>query len=341
MRIAFDAQLTVGTATGIGEYARGLANALQRRGCDVVELFERKLDPWRFDRRLVWDQALLPLRARRSGAALLHCPSGTMPAFAHLPVVVTVHDLAWLRVQGHARSYARYYFGRFSLAQYVRAAAIVVDSAFSAAELRDALPRRELTVRVVYPGVAEDFSQLSREAGDRRTILAVGTVERRKNLELLVRLLPRWPEATLVSVGPLTGYARDCLELARRLRVADRFKLCGYVERTDLLDLYRNAAVAAVPSTYEGFGYAAAQALCAGVPCVVSDRSSLPEVAGDDATVAPLDDEERWVEAVRAALDGRYDERAAQVRAGATARFSWDTAALEMEKIYRAAIAGA
>ncbi len=336
MRIAVDAQLGVGTATGIGEYVNGLVGALRARDLDVVALREPKLDPWRFDRRVLWDQVLLPSRARRSGAALLHCASGTMPLVRRMPVVVTVHDVAWLHVQGHARAYARWYFGSFSLARYRQAAAIAVDSAFSRESLLEVLPNAP-PVHVVYPGVAAEFCDLPRQGGDGRTILAVGTVERRKNLELLLRALPALPGARLVSVGPPTPYALECADLASSLGVSERFELCGYVAREELLSRYREAAVVAVPSRYEGFGYAAAQALCAGVPCIVSDQSSLPEVAGNDAPVAGCADLDAWVALLRAALSGEADARAATVRASATARFSWDAAIAQMQKVYESA----
>ncbi|HEX3369667.1 MAG TPA: glycosyltransferase family 1 protein [Candidatus Cybelea sp.] len=335
MRVALDAQLGVGTATGIGEYVTGLAAALRRRGVDLVELREPRLDPWRFDRRVRWDQTILPLRARSSGADVLHCASGTMPLLRPMPVVVTVHDVAWLHVQAHARAYARYYFGKFSLAQYRAAAAIVVDSSFSRKALLEVLggiPAR--SVRVVYPGVSPEFCEIARGAGDGRTILAVGTVERRKNLELLIRLLPQLDGARLVSVGPQTEYAAECAALAGRLNVASRVELRGYVSREELLTLYRQAAVVALASRYEGFGYPAAQALCAGVPCVVSDCASLPEVAGDDAVVAGIDDEHAWLSALTAALSGQADADAARVRRNAIARFSWESSAAAMQHIY-------
>ena len=191
MRVAVDAQLAVGTATGIGEYVRGLIDALRADGLDVVELNDPKLDPWRFDRRVVWDQVLLPQRVRAAKADLLHCASGTVPLGIGIPYVVTVHDVAWLRVQSHARPYARYYFGRFSTDRYRGAAAIAVDSAFSRDELLEVMPAlNPAIVRVVYPGVARDYCLVQREGGDRTTILAIGTVERRKNLERLIEALP-------------------------------------------------------------------------------------------------------------------------------------------------------
>ena len=79
-----------------------------------------------------------------------------------MPVVATVHDVAWLRVQAHARPYARYYFGRFSLERYRGCAAIAVDSEFSRGELLSLLAGYEpQRVRVVYPGVARDFCDCS------------------------------------------------------------------------------------------------------------------------------------------------------------------------------------
>jgi glycosyltransferase involved in cell wall biosynthesis len=341
MKIGVDAQLTVGTATGIGEYVRGLIAALRAQGADVAELIEPRLDPWRFDRRVLWDQVHLPQRARAEGVDLLHCASGTMPLRFERPVVVTVHDVAWLRVQAHTRPYARYYFGTFALQRYRQAARIAVDSNFSRGELLELLdgydPQR---IAVVYPGVAGDYCTLERQRGDGRTILAVGTIERRKNLELLVRTLPALNGARVVAVGPETPYQRECEDLALSLGVNDRVEFAGYVQREELLRLYATCAVVAVPSRYEGFGYAAAQALCAGAPCVVSDRSALPEIVGAGAPIVALDDVEAWSSALAQALRGERDASAAAARDAARSRFAWDASARSMQEVYRASVDG-
>ncbi|HEV7179057.1 MAG TPA: glycosyltransferase family 1 protein, partial [Candidatus Baltobacteraceae bacterium] len=297
------------------------------------------LDPWRFDRRVYWDQVILPQRARQSGADLLHCASGTVPLTASLPIVVTVHDVAWLRVQSHTRPYARYYFGKFSIDRYRQASAIAVDSDFSRRELLEVMPDLDAErVRVVYPGVGSDFFTLPRTGGDRRTILVVGTVERRKNLECIIRALPFLDDARIVSVGPFTPYQNDCVLVAQALDVFDRVDFRGYVSREELLALYQTCAVVAVPSRYEGFGYAAAQALCAGVPCIVSDRSSLPEIAGDHARVVPLEGVQGWVDALGAALRGDDDGRAAASRMLAIERFAWGKSAADMAATYELAL---
>lgn len=335
MKVALDAQLTVGHATGIGEYVRGLATAVRKNGIDLVELREPKLDPWRFDRRVFWDQVVLPIRTRSCGAQLLHCAAGTMPRRLSIPIVVTVHDLAWHNVQAHTPAYARFYFGPFSLRRYRRASRVFVDSCFTRDELLRFDERLDPTrIVVVYPGVADDFCTLDRSAGDGRTILAVGTIERRKNLEVLVRALSRLPNARLIALGPQTPYAVECARLAHRLGVGHRLEMPGYVDRSALLDLYRRCAVAAVPSCYEGFGYAAAQALCAGVPCVVSDRSSLPEVAGGEARIVPAEDPQAWAAALADALHGSTNVAAVNARANSIARFSWATSASAVTAAY-------
>ncbi len=342
MRVALDAQLAIGTATGIGEYVCGLAGALRKMGdVEVVELTEPGLDPWRFDRRIFWDQILLPRRARKSGAEVLHCASGTVPFYSSLPLVATVHDVAWLRVQSHAPAYARYYFGAFSVGLYQKVAQIAVDSEFSRGELLRALTGYDARrVHVVYPGVADDFCSLQRRRGDGRTILIVGTVERRKNLEALIRLLPDLDGARIVSVGPPTPYQAECAKQAESLGVAGRVQFRGYVERRELLDLYAECGVVAVPSHYEGFGYAAAQALCCGAPCIVSDRGALSEIVGNDAPVVAVDDASAWTKALAYALSGCDDARAADVRERAIARLAWPASARRMNDVYRLALRG-
>lgn len=344
MIVALDTQLALGTPTGIGEYVAGLCGALRESGVDVVELQEPKLDPWRFDRRVAWDQVVLPQRARASGADLLHCASGTMPLRMTLPTVVTVHDVAWLKVQRHTRPYARYYFGTFAMQRYPHAHAIVVDSRFSQQELLDVLQVPVERVHVVYPGVAADFARLDRVPRSSRIVLVPGTVERRKNFEVLIRALPLLPaDVRLVSVGPSTPYREECERLANAYGMQDRIEFRGYVDREQLLGLYASCAAVAVPSRYEGFGYAAAQALCAGVPLVVSDAAALPEVVAGCAAIASADDEEEWARELAAILDhhAQANARAQNRRERSIERFSWHAAAAAMRQVYETALAGA
>ena len=336
MKCGIDAQLAAGTATGIGEYVRGLIPALREIGVDLDALAFPALDPWRFDRRVLWDQVLLPLAAMRAQVRVLHCASGTMPRFASAPLVVTVHDIAWLRTQAHTRPYARAYFGAYALACYRRAAHILVDSAFSKRELIDVSDIAEDRITVAYPGVASDFTMLTRRPGAAFTVLAVGTVEPRKNLVTAIRALAPLADARLISVGPPTPYSEECRALAASLGMADRLELRGYVDRAGLLDLYATCTLAVMPSRYEGFGYGAAQALCAGLPLVSSNAASLPELVQDHGLALDPDDVAAWGAALRGIRDDRerYERAASAYRAQAALRFGWSTCAHIVAAVY-------
>jgi glycosyltransferase involved in cell wall biosynthesis len=333
--VALDTQLAVGTATGIGVYERDLEAALRADSVDVRALREPRLDPWRFDRRIVWDQLLLPLYAARSGAAVLHAASGTLPLIRTLPTVVTVHDIAWLRVQSHTRPYARAYFGALQSRAYRTAAAIVCDSHFSAAEYRSLVDERAQP-DVVYPGVDPRFAALPRRPDSAPFALVVGTVEARKNLLTLIEALPALPTLRIISVGPHATYADQIRTRAAELHVADRVVLRGYVTASELDDLYTRAACALVPSRYEGFGYALAEAMCAGLPTIAARSSSLVEVANDAVPLVDPDDITAWIDAIRTLLDNRDDaeRKAASLRVSTIARFAWSTASRELIAIY-------
>ncbi len=341
MIVGLDTQLAVGTATGIGVYQRGLLAALRAGGVvDVRALAEPRLDPWRFDRRVMWDQVLLPLAARRAKSEVLHCTSGTMPFVVGVPVVATVHDVAWLRVQEHVRPYARWYFGRYQAARYRTARVVLVDSAFSRDEYLELVGGDPALVRVAYPGVDPVFRGIVRAPAAEPVILCVGTVEKRKNLAIAIEALAHVPAARLVVVGPPTPYLDLCRALAADRGVADRVAFRGFVTTEELHALYATAWAAVVPSRYEGFGYGAAQAMCAGVPVLAGRGSSLTEVVADPAALLDPDDAEAWSAALAAILAAPATAfaRAEERRDAAFARFGWAAAAAIAETAYADAL---
>ncbi len=322
-------------------YTRGLLEALPAAGINAVPLLMPGFDPWRFDRRVIWDQALLPLRALQSGAQLLHCTSGSVPLVASLPIVVTVHDVAWLRgVQAHTPPYARWYFGPFSAQRWRTARYVIVDSNFTRDELLAFVELDPARVVVVHPGVDAVFAQVARRPSPAPLVLCVGTVERRKNAAVVIEALAQVPDVQLVCAGPPTPYQAECEALAQRLGIANRVRFVGYLERSQLLDLYATATLAVAPSRYEGFGYAAAQALCAGMPLIAARSSSLIEVVQDDAPLLSPDEPEAWSATIRAIVEAQdnANRRAAEVRSGATTRFAWQRAAVETAGVYRNAM---
>lgn len=146
-------------------------------------------------------------------------------------------------------------------------------------------------ITVIHSGVAAAFFECAPQAAnavrrryrlDRPFVLFVGTIEPRKNLDVLLDAFAALPadvraEYELVVAGPVGWQSAATVERLRTVRYL------GYIPEPDLAPLTAAAAVFAYPSLYEGFGFPVAQAMAAGVPVVTSNVSSLPEVAGDAA----------------------------------------------------------
>jgi glycosyltransferase involved in cell wall biosynthesis len=162
-------------------------------------------------------------------------------------------------------------------------------------------------------------------------VLAVGTLEPRKNLPRLVEAYRLLPEAVqrehpLVVVGDL-GWRTDAT-LTALASLGNRCTVLGKVPDATLAELYRRCAMFCYPSLYEGFGLPVLEAMAAGAAVLTSNVSSLPEVGGDAvAYVDPLD-----VAAIAAALSELLSDPQRRATLGAAARarageFSWERTA--------------
>jgi glycosyltransferase involved in cell wall biosynthesis len=194
-----------------------------------------------------------------------------------------------------------------------------------------------LGVRPVAPGDAEAGRLL---AGGDRYVLAVGTVEPRKDLPTLVRAFDLVgdgdPDVRLVVAGQ-DGWGAEALDLALRgSRHRERIVRLGWVSDHEREALLRGASVYAYPSIYEGFGFPPLEAMSADVPVVTTETGSLPEVAGPGADLVPVGD----VDALAASLArvlADDDHRRDLVTRGreVVARHSWDSTAERFAALLR------
>jgi glycosyltransferase involved in cell wall biosynthesis len=336
LRVALETQYAYGPATGLGVYARRLCEALKKRDdVDVVEIADPTFDVWRFDRRLYWDQLRAPRLLRAARADVLHCTGGTLPWRTPHPVVLSLHDLVWLRGANRGRPYVRWYFGDVQPRLARRADAIVADTEAARWDIAEGLRIDPARISVCGAGVDESFFGLCRPealASD-PYILSVGTVEERKDLITAVRAVALMPDVRLISAGHLTPYAREVMREIESLGVAARVELKGFVDNAELLSLYAGAAAFVFPSRYEGFGLPPLQALAAGVPVVAARIPVLEEVLGDCALFAPPGD----ASAFAGALHGALSRPSALIERGIerARTFTWPTVAGNMVEVYR------
>jgi glycosyltransferase involved in cell wall biosynthesis len=179
-----------------------------------------------------------------------------------------------------------------------------------------------------------------------RYVLAVGTVEPRKDYPLLVRsfaaVAAAHPDVALVVVGG-DGWGAEAFGASVAASpVRDRVVRCGYLDDAALAATLRGAAVLAYPSKYEGFGFPPLQAMAVGVPVVATAAGAVPEVVGDGAWLVEPGDADGLAEALVRALDGG-DEVTALVARGRdrSATFTWERCAVGLAGLYHDAASGA
>jgi len=328
MKVGLDVTPLTLTKAGVARHIAGLLSGLESEpGIEVR--------PYSFGghgRALVpvldvgWYLGALPAISRRDGVDVLHCPSQRAPVRSPVPLVVTIHDLAVLR---HPETFNRWTrtYSRLLLPRIVRTASrVITGSEFTRRELGEVLDVPGDKVRVIPYAVGPPFEPDGKAAeGD--YVLAVGTLEPRKNLERLVRAFER---ASLNGTRLLLTGTRGWGNVEP---AGEDVQWLGFVSDEELARLYRGARCVAYVSTYEGFGFPVLEAMACGAPVVAARTGPAPEVADDAAVlVDPLDDD-----AIAAGLVEAID-RADELRERGLARardFDWKRVAHETAEVYR------
>jgi glycosyltransferase involved in cell wall biosynthesis len=284
-------------------------------------------------------------RPRVRGVDVIHATGIAMPPRS-VPIVLTVHDLAFRHFPEHFTRVGRRFFER-NLELALREADMVLCSSLATlADCRDAGfdPAR---LRHVPLGVEVDVAvdaavaRVRREyALDRPYVLWSGTLEPRKNLAGLLDAFGRLDaDADLVLVGP-RGWKEDVEQRIAALpeRARARVRRLGFVPGADLGALYAGASVFCFPSLLEGFGFPVLEAMAQGTPVVTSEGTSTAELAGDAGLLV----DPRDPAAIAAALDriigdASLAERLRRAGPSRAAEYTWERSAQLVKDAYREA----
>jgi glycosyltransferase involved in cell wall biosynthesis len=249
--------------------------------------------------------------------------------------LVTVHDLTPLRFPELANAATLAYPALLRRA-IRRGAWIHTPSAFVRDEVVAELGAPPERVVAIHHGVRPtrpgDGAAGRRLAGGERYVLAVGTIEPRKDLPTLVRAFDALAEADaglrLVVAGP-DGWGADAMtDAVARARHRDRVVRLGWVGDDDREALVQGATVYCFPSVYEGFGLPPLEAMTAAVPVVATRAGAIPEVCRDGADLVPVGDADALAGALRRVLTDA-DHRDGLVARGraVAAGYRWEAAA--------------
>lgn len=359
LRVGYDATAAYRQSAGIGRYTRDLLAAMQAEAADVrftvLYAAAGATSGWLPERRAGDRYRPLPLSDRLLNALwqrlrvpvpvelvtgrmdLFHSPDFTLP-YTRSRAVLTVHDLAFLRVPDCAYPTLRAYLEVAVPRSIRRADAIIAVSQNTRRDLIELLDVPEERIRVIPEGVTRGLQGRAAEGGG-RYVLSVGTLEPRKNYPRLLAAYARARKLGMVHelvIAGRPGWLYEPVYEAVREYALEGVVRFESPSEGELAALYAGADAFIYPSLYEGFGIPAAEALAQGIPSAVSAVSSLPEIVGDAAvTFPPLD-----IDAMCAALAQITGDEAVRARLRAAgpaqvAGFTWERAARETLALYQ------
>ncbi len=295
----------------------------------------------------------LALELRRRPVDVLHVQY-TAPPFCPVPVVTTIHDLAFEHLP---ETFTRR--GKAQLRLTVRrtarqAAQILTVSEFSRQDIIKTyrLPPERITVThngceaqfTPQPSSDREAEMIKQKFGIARDyLLAVGSVQPRKNLLRLLRayvlLREQQPsfQLQLVIVGRQLWLYKEVLREIKQQNFAMDVIVTGYASDEDLPALYRSAVALVYPSLFEGFGLLPLEAMACGTPVITSNCSSLPEVVGKAALlVNPYETADITQTIWKLAQDVMLRAQLREAGIEQARQFTWRAAAEKTLAVYQA-----
>jgi alpha-1,3-rhamnosyl/mannosyltransferase len=372
-RLAFNASALLYPLTGVGYYARNLMSAIGQNSDLLVKYFYngfwsdrilhnapagasrvreivKRIVPRPYQVSRYVNQFFFSRGVKAFSADLYHEPN-FLPFRFEGPTVITVHDLSYLRYPDtHPR--LRVEIMESLLPRAIeRANLVLVDSEFVRGEILSEFGTPPAKVVTTLLGVSSAYRPMGGEEIDatlrgfglqyRKYLLAVGTLEPRKNLVQALRAYRRLAERSgvaypLAIVGMKGWLVKDIEREMEPLIRNGQVRLLGYVSGEALPQVYAGSRMLIYPSLYEGFGLPPLEAMASGVPVITSNQASLPEVVGDAGVQVHPHDLDGLVEAMSVLIedDAEWQRRSA-LGLERSRMFSWARCAAATVAAYR------
>jgi glycosyltransferase involved in cell wall biosynthesis len=301
--------------------------------------------------RALWTFVGLPLwlTIDRPQADVVFSPTHYIPRFTAIPKAMSIMDLSYLTYPQLFRKKDLHQLTHWTAYSVNHASGVFTISEFSKHAIIEAYQIPKSRVIVTYPGFSMDTPKINRDIHKKYRcspsyILSVGTIQPRKNFTLLVEAFAKYctntkdKETDLLIVGKKGWLYDQILNAPKKFGIEERVKFLSFVPETDLPSLYAEAQCFCLPSLYEGFGLPVLEAMAAGCPVVVSNSSSLPEIAGKAGIyVDPLDADSiaKGLEKALKEKDTAEGKKRIAFGGEQIKKFTWEHAAKETLKVLK------
>jgi len=368
MKIGIDARLALYEPHGIPRYIICFLRELEKLDANnTYILYLDKEDtndvlPQRFEKKIltpsnyaVWEQYALPRAAYRDNVDILHCPGNTAPLFfdSSMKLVMTIHDLMFMDDENADLRPGNLYqrFGKFYRKLIVsrtvqKTSAIMTDSQYSQSEFRKYFPLLQTPVSVVHLGcefpeyldIASSIVLLKYNI-EKPFILSFGGIAPRKNTKRVIELFPQVKNkfnVQLVITGIPHANRDEFVKLAVQCGVEKDIVFLPLIPELELVALLRSAVLFLFLSKYEGFGLPVLEAMSCGIPIIASNRTSIPELVGDDGIIVNPDDENEVIKSIHHLLQLTEIERKRISKNNIlwSKNFSWEQTARKILETY-------
>jgi len=338
MRLGYDAKRAFLNTSGLGNYSRNTLNALQSYFPDnEYVLFttgvknEMLKQQDRFEiiappesdskiRKTFWRNFQLSEELEKQNLTLYHGLSNELPKGIDktgIPSVITIHDLIFLRYpEFYPYIDRKIYFEKVKYA-CKSATCVIAISEQTKADIIKFTGTSAEKIEIIHQSISPLFFEKANTRHIKEKynlpdefILAVGTIEERKNqLAILKALQRRKMDIPLVLVGNPTSYCNDIHKFIAAENRKDRVIFLKNIPEKDLAAIYQLANLSVYISVFEGFGLPVIESMACACPVITSNVSCLPETAGDAAILCNPENEEELGEHIfRILNDSLYRE---------------------------------
>lgn len=301
--------------------------------------------------RILWEQTVLPVLLTKTRATLLHAPAYVAPILTPCPLVLTIHDLHVMTHPQFCRKRNRMHYNLLIPQSIRKAAAIIAFSEYTKRTILARFPSvPDDRITVIPPGLTPGLQRcdvFARQQEVRQRyqlpssfLLFVGDLTLRKNILGLISAFAivqgERPDLHLVLAGAADGATAAAIDKTLRLHgIRHRVHRTGYIAEEDLGVLYSLAQAFVFPSHDEGFGLPPLEAMACGCPVVCSGGAAV-ENCGEAAVTCDPRDATSIANAVSMLLDHpAFRKEKIQIGYAKAAMFTWRTAALATEAVYR------